>query len=84
MNFPAANERIIRRLQGWSQRNPDIGAEEIAFLEDDDLLTFATSTDEAMAALEPLIETISFRLLKMFKRVNRLSHRPITVTLNAD
>lgn len=44
----------------------------MAFLNEDDLLTLATSPDEAMAALEPLIEFISFKLLKIFKAVMTL------------
>ena len=72
VNYLAAKERAISKLQNWSRHNPDIGEDEMAFLNEDDLLTLATSPDEAMAALEPLIESISFKLLKIFKPVMAL------------
>ena len=72
VNYLAAKERAISKLQSWSRHNPDIGEDEMAFLNEDDLLTLATSPDEAMAALEPLIESISFKLLKIFKAVMTL------------
>lgn len=72
VNYLAAKKRAISKLQSWSDNNPDIGDDEMAFLNEDDLLTLATSPDEAMAALEPLIESISFKLLKIFKAVMTL------------
>ena len=54
----------------------------MAFLKEDDLLTFATSPDEAMAALEPLIESIGFKLLKLFGAVSNMIFSSHTNTMS--
>ena len=61
--------------------NPDIGRKEIAFLDKEDLLTFANSPDEAMATLEPLIENTSVWLHNLFRKVGSFSFISLTLRI---